>query len=280
MNTPPRDLRRMLQDVVSETLDSRLTPISRPMSFLTKRLERVEWGPGPRTNQLTPAATTTASSTYHPARLWADRPLRGEPLPNLPDRWEDDEEEEAEHNRDETREQESAEVVAEPLASDPDDAEGCPLHQLLASTEAILSEAFCKLVPNSTRRRWRKAYGMPAIDATKCPKLDSTLHTQVPKEGRDNDDGSGCCLPLIRPPRTPPGWPPDHGRCRGGSYTGPQVYWQSSRPHKRGAEETHRWSFQQRPSAASGGARALRQPHSCSAGKVRQGTRGVRTLDS
>jgi hypothetical protein len=68
-----------------------------------------------------------------------------------------------------------------------DDTKGCPLYQVSAATEAFLTEAFTNPVPNTTRRRWRRTYGIPATDVTKCPKLDNTLRAQVPKNGKERD---------------------------------------------------------------------------------------------
>ena len=68
-----------------------------------------------------------------------------------------------------------------------DDNDGCQLHCMSTGTQSLLTEAFAKTVPNSTRRHWRKTYGVPASDMTKCPKLDNTLRTQIPKDGKDAD---------------------------------------------------------------------------------------------
>ena len=73
----------------------------------------------------------------------------------------------------------------------PDDTEpeeqGCPLHTVSSTTEALLKDACSKTVSNDTRRRWRKQFGMPANDRTKCPKLDTTLKARLPKQCKEND---------------------------------------------------------------------------------------------
>lgn len=61
----------------------------------------------------------------------------------------------------------------------------CQLHHVSPNTEATLVEIFSGPTSNTTRQMWRKGYGMPAMDCTKCPKLDNTLKTQVPKEGKN-----------------------------------------------------------------------------------------------
>ena len=73
----------------------------------------------------------------------------------------------------------------------PDDVEpeehGCPMHGVSSATEALLKDAFLKTVPNDTRCRWRKQFGMPASDYTKCPKLDTTLKARLPKQCKEAD---------------------------------------------------------------------------------------------
>ena len=66
--------------------------------------------------------------------------------------------------------------------------QGCQLHQVSTATESLLKESCAqKSVPNSTRQQWRQVYGMPACDATKCPRLDTTIKAQVSKACKDGD---------------------------------------------------------------------------------------------
>ena len=83
----------------------------------------------------------------------------------------------------------------------PDDVEpeehGCPLHRVSSATEALLKDAFSKTVPNDTRRRWQKQFGMPASDHTKCPKLDTTLKARLPKQCKEADRPLACLQTLL-----------------------------------------------------------------------------------
>ena len=176
---------------MSKTVTSNLSGLlARKVSTLAKRMYKFEQqGPRPRSASVQPTpgrAPRPTARNYVQPRLWCDRPLH-EPIPTDPIKW-DDEEEEAEDtlvDTNRTDEADNTETV-EPLETD-DDTEGCPLHQVSAATEAFLTEAFTKPIPNTTRRRWRWTYGMPATDMTKCPKLDNTLRAQVPKNGKDGD---------------------------------------------------------------------------------------------
>ena len=119
-----------------------------------------------------------AASTYRPARLWAHQLLHSKPFPNLPTHWED---KDTSSNTTGASDEDS-----NPSAS-ADNKKGCLLIQVSTATEVILKGAFSEPVPNPTRRRWRKKFGMPTTDTTKCPKLDLMLRTQVPKDRRDAD---------------------------------------------------------------------------------------------
>ena len=65
--------------------------------------------------------------------------------------------------------------------------QGCALFQVSSATELLLKDAFTRTVANGTRRRWREHYGMPASRFTKCPKLDTTLKSKLPKTCKDAD---------------------------------------------------------------------------------------------
>lgn len=104
---------------------------------------------------------STSQTAVHTPVLWCDRPL-DEPIPTELITWPDD----------------------DPAESERD---GCQLNKVSQETEVLLKEAFSKPVSNGTRRRWRKAYGMPACDNTKCPKLDNTVKAQLPRECKDAD---------------------------------------------------------------------------------------------
>ena len=157
-------------------LRSMTTAFARQMARLSSRLdslsERVDGSATPRRVDLRdPVAATAFSSPLerNPA-LWCDRPL-DEPIPNDTPVWPDEE--------DPALEDEPSEST-----------DGCQLHQVSTATGALLKEAFSAVTTNGTRRRWRRVYGMPAVDATKCPKLDGTLKTQLPKEGKDGTASS------------------------------------------------------------------------------------------
>ena len=171
------ELRYTLQSL-SDSVATQLASMSRHVATLSQRMDRVEHDSRP-----TPVRERVGTSRqdYAPPRLWCDRPLN-EPLPTDPPRWDDED----------GSEEESSDVGRADAAdfTDPaeaDDADRCPLQRVSASTEKFLQEAFAKPVPNATRRRWRRTYGMPATDVTKCPKLDTTLRPQVPKDGKDGD---------------------------------------------------------------------------------------------
>ena len=70
---------------------------------------------------------------------------------------------------------------------DRDADQGCALFQVSSATESLLKDAFTRTVPNGTRRHWREHYGMPASRFTKCPKLDTTLKSKLPKTCKDAD---------------------------------------------------------------------------------------------
>ena len=65
--------------------------------------------------------------------------------------------------------------------------DGSGLKTVSEKTKAFLKEAFCRSVPNTTRRKWRQAHGMPNCEATKCPKLDTTVKAQISKAVKDGD---------------------------------------------------------------------------------------------
>ena len=166
---PPPDaateLRQMMMEI-SETF-------TRQMSALNRRMDNLEREPSSQSSTPRISHTSRSRDSYQPPRLWADRPLN-EPLPDQPLVWPDEDE-------DDRREERGAGEEA----AEADD--GCALHRVSAATETLLDEAFSKTVSNNTRRRWRTVHGMPATDATKCPKLDLTLRPQIPKEAREAD---------------------------------------------------------------------------------------------
>lgn len=154
-----------LQDMMramSETFTAQLVTISSQMTALTERVENVEKGPRPIT-PMSAVPVPVPSTSRTTAALWCDRPL-DEPIPNEVITWPDD----------------------DPADSEGDEF-GCQLNKVSEETEVLLKDAFSKPVSNGTRRRWRKAYGMPACDSTKCPKLDNTVKAQLPKECKDAD---------------------------------------------------------------------------------------------
>ena len=76
-------------------------------------------------NQSTPTTLATSTLIYFPALLCADQPLHGEPLPNLSDRREDNEEDE--EDAAEPSEQETAGLAIKPAlesTTDVGDTEG------------------------------------------------------------------------------------------------------------------------------------------------------------
>ena len=162
-HNPEADIRTELR-ALSATFARQMARLSSRLDSLSERVDATESPAG------TPdpvAASSIASPAERNPALWCDRSLN-EPIPTNPVIWPDEE--------DGTPEDEPA-----------DDAEGCKLHPVTVATGGLLKESFSNAVPNGTRRKWRRVYGMPAADATKCPKLDGTLKTQVPKEGKDGD---------------------------------------------------------------------------------------------
>ena len=159
---------------MSETFTTQLSAINSQILVLNERVnnvENVEKGPKPTESTAasrpvlsttlqapTPSVSKEAANT--PPLLWCDRPI-DEPIPT--------------------------DVVTWPNEDPTDGEDGCQLHKISDETEAFLESAFTKPVSNSTRRRWRKIHGMPACDSTKCPKLDSTIKAQLPKECKEAD---------------------------------------------------------------------------------------------
>ena len=121
-------------------------------------------------------------SLYELPRLWVDRPLK-EPLPPLPLVWPDDDVEV------QTNIPDGAQMEA-------NDNDGCTLHKVTKPTSSLLGEAFSKPVINAMRRRWRLTYEMPALYATKSPKLDM-LWPQISKEAKEADRSLGQLQGLL-----------------------------------------------------------------------------------
>ena len=86
-----------------------------------------------------------------------------------------------------TNEPPPTDALTWPDKEDVEDEQGCQLHKVSARTEALLKDTFGRSVQNSVRRRWKKTYGMPACEQTRCPKLDNVLKSQVPKTCKDAD---------------------------------------------------------------------------------------------
>ena len=161
---------------------------SRQMECLTRRMESFEQRyTSSHTSRSRDSTAHTSSrsrvSPYQPPRLWADRPLN-EPLPQGPIVWPDEDDDEIDGN-------DAAETA------DTDDSDGCALHKVSKDTASLLGEAFSKPVANSTRRRWRMTYGMPALDATKSPKLDTMIRPQIPKDAKEADRSLGRLQALL-----------------------------------------------------------------------------------
>ena len=55
-------------------------------------------------------------------------------------------------------------------------------------TESLLQETFTRTALNGTRHKWCEIYGMPSSWFTKCPKLNTTLKSKVPKQSKDADN--------------------------------------------------------------------------------------------
>ena len=57
------------------------------------------------------------------------------------------------------------------------------------ATKAFLQTAFCvpKPADNKVRRAWRSKFGLPEGDETRCPKLDSIIKGELPKEALEAD---------------------------------------------------------------------------------------------
>ena len=151
-------LRRM-----SETFSAHLTVITGKVDSLAERVDHVE-------RERSPPTATPPPQTPAPGGSENQTPMT-----STTPWWQRDPNER---------------LVVDPN-EDPDDTEpeeqGCPLHTVSSTTEALLKDACSKTVSNDTRRRWRKQFGMPANDRTKCPKLDTTLKARLPKQCKEND---------------------------------------------------------------------------------------------
>ena len=155
------ELRKM-----SETFTTHLSNISNKVDSLAERVDIVEKRPSPSVSIASGSENRRQGRlSESPDTLWADRDP-DERLVCDPDEvliWPDDED---------------LSVHGE---------QGCQLHRVSPATESLLKEAFSKTVPNGTRRLWREQYGMPASDYTRCPKLDTTIKSRLPKQCKDAD---------------------------------------------------------------------------------------------
>lgn len=181
---PVADAAAELREMMREMAET----FSRQMTALNKRMDDIEQDPRSKTNQPISRTSRGGVSDHQPPRLWADRPL-DEPIPQDPPTWPDEE--------DDLETESRAETDLPDLPAGDDDTEGCPLHKVSPTTETLLKEAFSKPVANASRRRWRKTFGMPASDMTKCPKLDNTLRPQLPKDAKDGDRGLSRIQTLV-----------------------------------------------------------------------------------
>ena len=150
---------------MSANFSAYLSVVTNQVASLSERVDNAEWAPRAEPEQQSRPSSRAETPASQTTPLWCDRPL-DKPLPTGPIVWPDDKED---------------------VETGSDEADGCQLHRVSPTTEASLVEMFSAPASNATRRRWRKAYGMPATDCTKYPKLDNTLKTQVPKEGKDAD---------------------------------------------------------------------------------------------
>ena len=155
------ELRKM-----SETFTAHLSNISNKVDSLAERVDVVEKRPSPpSSSSFVTSGSENRRLSESPDTPWADRDP-DERLVCDPDEiliWPDNED---------------LSVQGE---------QGCQLHRVSTATESLLKEAFSKTVPNGTRRRWREQYGMPATDYTRCPKLDTTIRSRLPKQCKDAD---------------------------------------------------------------------------------------------
>ena len=155
---------------MSETFTAHLSTIINRMDSLAKCMDSVENRGRPRSPSL-----SSGSETYTPGPApvsWADRHPNKRLIidPNKVLTWADEDDEENNANQ-----------------------SGCHLYRVSLATESLLRDFFSRSIPNATRRCWRKVCGMPSGRFTKCPKLDTTLKSKLPKQSKDAD------RPLARP---------------------------------------------------------------------------------
>ena len=64
-----------------------------------------------------------------------------------------------------------------------------PIFEVSEPTKAFLQSAFCKVRPadNKTRRTWMDRFSVLEGDETFCPKLDSILKSELPKDAIEFD---------------------------------------------------------------------------------------------
>lgn len=166
-------MRRLLERM-SSTITTQLSSVNDKVESLAQRVEAVEKTGANPTAQSARTAATPVPAQSGTSHLWADRDVSAFDPDELLVYPEDD-----------------------PELIETDEAQGCQLHRVSAATESQLKDVFAKTVPNGTRRRWRQAFGMPACDATKCPKLDATIKAQVPKACKDADRQLGRLQALV-----------------------------------------------------------------------------------
>ena len=176
LSSPTASQARMAEEFrrMSETFSAHLIDISSKINSLAERVDEVEKWLSLSRQQHVPSSTPNPGSENRPPRAlpsepatpsWADRDPseRFVQDPNEILRWPDDEEQnnDADH--------------------------GCTLFNVSVATGSLLRDAFTKMVPNGTRRRWREHYRMPTSRFTKCPKLDTMLKSKLPKQCKDAD---------------------------------------------------------------------------------------------
>ena len=80
-----------------------------------------------------------------------------------------------------------ADDVSDGEASDPSeetDTGRKPIFEVSEPTQAFSQLAFCRARPtdNKTRRTWVERFSLPEGNETRCPKLDSILKNELPKD--------------------------------------------------------------------------------------------------
>ena len=195
-----KDFASLLQQLRDE-IASNHNSIRSEMQSISARVDKIEGEARVQTNtppeqslqtnpvaQEVPGEQSSTTGTTH--QLVTDvGPERVDPLPSTGDKdnnaWAD---------RDDPPEYEET-IFWQPDA-DSDASEG-ETTRLSATTTKIVEDAFSRSMPNEKRHSIKRKQPVPDTPYTKCPKLDSTILSRLPRPAKDADRASARIQTLV-----------------------------------------------------------------------------------